>query len=242
MKKLSAFLLWTALLVSGLAAQDQPAPSSDDVNYAFGVLMGESLASTGLDFDLTVLGQALKDSLGPDHKTRMDSETAKKIIGTALQAARAKADAAKISEEKTWLDHHAAQKGVKVTPSGLQYEVVQEGTGARPVAQDTVEVNYVGSFTDGKTFDSSIERGEPAVFRLDRVIPAWTEGLQLMTVGSKYKFTIPSKLAYGADGAGGVIPPYATLVFEVELLSIEAPSAEEGDAEGAPAPNADPAP
>ena len=110
---------------------------------------------------------------------------------------------------------------VTTTASGLQYEVLTEGNGgAHPSATDQVTVHYKGTLTDGKVFDSSYDRGKPATFPLNRVIPGWTEGVQLMTVGSKYKFTIPSNLGYGAAGAGGVIPPNATLVFEVELLKI----------------------
>ena len=106
------------------------------------------------------------------------------------------------------------------TASGLQYEVLTEGTGPKPKATDTVTVHYKGTLTNGKVFDSSYDRGEPISFPLDRVIKGWTEGLQLMSVGSKYRLTIPSQLGYGAAGAGGVIPPNATLVFEVELLGI----------------------
>ena len=110
---------------------------------------------------------------------------------------------------------------VQTTASGLQYEVVTEGTGAKPKATDTVVVHYRGTFPDGKEFDSSYKRNEPISFPLNGVIAGWTEGLQLMSVGSKYKFTIPPQLAYGTRGAGGVIPPNATLHFEVELLEIE---------------------
>ena len=106
------------------------------------------------------------------------------------------------------------------TASGLQYEVLTEGTGPKPKATDTVTVHYKGTLTNGKVFDSSYDRGEPISFPLDRVIKGWTEGLQLMSVGSKYRLTIPSQLGYGAAGAGGVIPPNATLIFEVELLKI----------------------
>ncbi len=110
---------------------------------------------------------------------------------------------------------------VQTTPSGLQYEVITEGAGAKPKSTDTVVVHYRGTFPDGKEFDSSYKRMEPISFPLDGVIPGWTEGLQLMTVGSKYRFTIPPHLGYGKRGAGGVIPPNATLIFEVELIDIE---------------------
>ncbi len=110
---------------------------------------------------------------------------------------------------------------VKTTPSGLKYEVITEGTGKKPKATDTVVVHYRGTFLDGKEFDSSYKRMEPISFPLNGVIAGWTEGLQLMPIGSKYKFTIPPELAYGKRGAAGVIPPNATLIFEVELIDIE---------------------
>ena len=120
-------------------------------------------------------------------------------------------------------DFLAANKersGVKTTASGLQYEVLTEGEGESPAATDTVAVHYEGKLVDGTVFDSSYQRGEPAVFPLDRVIPGWTEGLQLMKPGAKYRFTIPPELGYGPEGAGGVIPPNAVLQFDVELLAV----------------------
>ncbi|RTR34911.1 FKBP-type peptidyl-prolyl cis-trans isomerase [Shewanella atlantica] len=133
-----------------------------------------------------------------------------------------------LSESKAFLDANKVKEGVVTTESGLQYEVMTPGTGDKPSAEDTVEVHYVGTLTDGTEFDSSVARGEPAKFPLNRVIPGWTEGVQLMPVGAKYKFVIPAELAYG-DRDTGSIPANSTLVFEVELLSIEkagAPTAE----------------
>lgn len=124
-------------------------------------------------------------------------------------------------EGKQFLEANAKKEGVTATASGLQYKVLTAGTGAKPKATDTVKVNYHGTFIDGKTFDSSYDRGEPISFPLNRVIAGWTEGVQLMNVGSTYEFYIPYNLAYGPNGAGGVIPPYATLIFKVELLGIE---------------------
>src|SRR5690606_17663902 len=119
-----------------------------------------------------------------------------------------------------FLKENATRSGVQVTDSGLQYEVLAEGTGKRPAASSTVRVHYHGTLVDGSVFDSSVVRGEPLEFALDGVIKGWTEGLQLMTEGSKYRFTIPHDLAYGASGAGSVIAPYSALVFEVELLRV----------------------
>ncbi len=122
---------------------------------------------------------------------------------------------------QAFLAANAKKEGVVTTASGLQYKVLEAGTGLRPKATDTVNVHYRGTFIDGKTFDSSYDRGEPISFPLNRVIAGWTEGVQLMPVGSKYEFYIPYKLAYGERGAGGAIPGYATLIFQVELLAIE---------------------
>ena len=120
-----------------------------------------------------------------------------------------------------YLTSHKRKPGVHTTASGLQYEILTQGTGPKPTAADTVAVHYEGRLLDGTVFDSSIARGQPAVFPLANVIPGWTEGVPLMPVGSKYRFTIPPELGYGARGAGGVIPPNAVLVFDVELLGIQ---------------------
>jgi FKBP-type peptidyl-prolyl cis-trans isomerase FkpA len=121
---------------------------------------------------------------------------------------------------EAFLQENAKKDGITTTASGLQYEVITEGDGKKPGATDTVQVHYRGTLLDGTEFDSSYKRGEPISFRLNQVIPGWTEGLQLMTVGSKYRLFIPSNLAYGSRGAGGVIGPDETLIFEVELLDV----------------------
>jgi len=216
------------------AAQDStPAPATGtapevntphDINYAFGLLLGASLEGTGLDFDLDTVVQGLRDAM-TKAKTPFGPERARQIVNSAIQAQKDKANLKLEQKEKDYLKDHSKQKGVITTETGLQYEVLKQGTGEKPKVTDKVKVNYVGTFTDGKTFDSSVERGQPVEFTLEQVIPAWKEGLQLMTVGSKYRFTVPSTLAYGDKGAGGVIPPYATLVFEVDLLAINPPEA-----------------
>ena len=127
---------------------------------------------------------------------------------------------------KEFLEANAKKDGVKVTASGLQYQVITEGTGVKPTAEDRVKVHYTGTLLDGTKFDSSVDRGEPAEFGVSQVIPGWTEGLQIMPAGSKYIFWIPSGLAYGERGAGQ-IPPYSTLVFDLELVSIVKPEVKE---------------
>jgi FKBP-type peptidyl-prolyl cis-trans isomerase FkpA/FKBP-type peptidyl-prolyl cis-trans isomerase FklB len=136
-------------------------------------------------------------------------------IGTRSQVA-----AVRIADMK-FLSEHKAKPGVTTTASGLQYEVVRQGTGPKPAASDTVLVHYEGKLLDGTVFDSSYQRGQPAAFPLDAVIPGWTEGVQLMPAGSKFHFVVPPELAYGAAGAGDVIPPGAVLEFDVELLAIK---------------------
>jgi FKBP-type peptidyl-prolyl cis-trans isomerase len=232
MKKLHLFLM-TLMIASGLFSQAAPPPAGEapaeaspqDIDYAFGLLMGQNLATTGLTFDPQQLLEGLQDSLSPGKKPRFDADRAKQIVTQAVHAAQQKANTARIKKEEDYLSEHAKKDGVVTTGSGLQIEVLQKGTGVKPRATDTVKVNYVGTLIDGTEFDSSVKRGQPAVFTLGQVIPGWTEGIQLMAVGGKYRLTIPSSLAYGARGAGGVIPPFATLVFEVELVSIETPSA-----------------
>jgi FKBP-type peptidyl-prolyl cis-trans isomerase len=125
-----------------------------------------------------------------------------------------------IEQNEAFLSKNKEKAGVTTTASGLQYEVIKMGTGPKPTAQNTVKVNYVGSLIDGTEFDSSVKRNEPATFPVSGVIPGWTEALQLMPVGSKFKLFLPSTIAYGANGAGEVIKPFSTLVFEVELLEI----------------------
>lgn len=136
-------------------------------------------------------------------------------IGTRSQVAAVR------TADMKYLADNAKKPGVTTTASGLQYQVIRDGTGAKPVATDTVLVHYEGRLLDGAVFDSSYQRGEPAAFPLNSVIPGWTEGVQLMPTGSKFRFTVPPELAYGSAGAGGVIPPGAVLEFDVELLAVK---------------------
>ncbi len=143
------------------------------------------------------------------------------VWGGTRRFVAAPSDANSAAAGLAYLSAHKEKPGVHTTASGLQYEILTEGTGPQPTARDTVAVHYEGKLLDGTVFDSSIARGQPAVFPLGQVIPGWTEGVALMHTGSKYRFTIPPELGYGASGAGGVIPPNAVLVFEIELLGVQ---------------------
>lgn len=203
----------------------------EKVSYAIGMAFGRDTKAQGVELDPDVFIKGFKDTVA-GAKPAMTDEEAQTTM-TAFQAemmAKKQEEAKKAGEENkklgdTFLAENKQKEGVKTTASGLQYKIVKEGDGKKPTAQDTVTVNYKGSFVDGKEFDSSYKRNQPAVFPVSGVIPGWTEALQLMKTGSKWEFVIPSNLAYGEAGAGGVIPPNATLVFEVELVSINPPEA-----------------
>jgi FKBP-type peptidyl-prolyl cis-trans isomerase len=151
--------------------------------------------------------------LSEEESMQVKQEFMNKVMGSLAEKNK--------SEGEAFLKANADKDGVKITASGLQYQVIKEGEGQKPKAEETVKVHYAGTLLDGTEFDSSYKRGEPTTFPLNRVIRGWTEGLQLMTVGSKYRFFIPSNLAYGPQGAGQQIGPNSTLIFDVELLAIE---------------------
>ena len=192
----------------------------DEVSYALGLSIGQNFKASGIkaitseDF---IAG--LQDALA-ERKPQMTNERAREVINqlfTRLQQEEAELNAAAGKEYQEIMRH---KSGVVTLPSGLQYEIIKEGKGAKPKATDKVRVHYHGTLINGVVFDSSVERGEPAEFPLNAVIPGWTEILQLMPVGSKWRVVIPSELAYGSRGAGDVIRPNMTLIFEIELLDI----------------------
>jgi len=200
--------------------------------YAIGVNIGSNLVAQGLaaDLDVAAIIAGLQESVaGTELKmTQADMEAAIQAFSTLQQEKMNAELAAQAQAGVDFLKQNGAKSGVMTTASGLQYSVVSEAadaSAAMPKETDTVSVHYTGTLIDGTVFDSSVERNEPATFPLNGVIPGWTEGLQLMKVGSKYRFFIPSALAYGEQGAPPVIPPNSTLIFDVELLSIEAPAA-----------------
>ena len=195
---------------------DKTMSLKERAGYAFGVMIGSQLKSSGLELDADQFGAALKAVLNGEKPTMSDEEMQK-----TLKEAQEGATAKQAEVGAKWLAENAKKEGVKTTESGLQYIVLKEGDGkAHPKATDKVNVHYHGTLTSGEVFDSSVERGEPISFGLNQVIPGWTEGVQLMTKGAKYRFFIPYNLAYGERGSPPKIPPFAALVFEVELLGI----------------------
>ncbi|HEY5738220.1 MAG TPA: FKBP-type peptidyl-prolyl cis-trans isomerase, partial [Gammaproteobacteria bacterium] len=171
-----------------------------------------------VDYDLVLAGMRAQHG---DQETLITLEEAGNAINALMEQQFAEQTAANRKRGEEFLKSNAENEGVQVTESGLQYEVITEGDGAKPAVTDEVTVHYRGTLIDGTEFDSSYSRGEPTSFKLDQVIPGWTEGVQLMNVGSKYRFVIPHDLAYGERGAGGAIGPFETLIFEVELLDIK---------------------
>jgi FKBP-type peptidyl-prolyl cis-trans isomerase FkpA len=190
-----------------------------EASYALGMNFGSSLKEGNIDPDWDEFLQGMKDFLY-DNKPRYSMEEASRIFYEAYNANLEKQNAANMQEEIDFLEKNKQKPGIVTTGSGLQYEVMSQGNGPKPSVQDTVKVHYKGTLINGTEFDSSYSRGQPIEFPLNGVIPGWTEGLQLMSVGSKYRLFIPSALGYGQEGAGSHIPPNSTLIFEVELLDI----------------------
>ena len=199
----------------------------DKLSYALGLGIGQQLSQMGAnDISAEDFAQAIKDVLeGRDLK--VSHREAQGIVQDyfqkqeqKLQAERAEAGKTHKEAGEKYLAENAKKEGVITLPSGLQYQVLKEGNGKKPTAKDTVMCHYEGFLIDGTVFDSSVQRGEPATFPLQQVIAGWTEGLQLMQEGAKYRFFIPYRLGYGEGGAGNSIPPFAALIFDVELIQV----------------------
>ncbi|RDE72635.1 peptidylprolyl isomerase [Haemophilus sputorum] len=190
--------------------------------YGIGLQIGQQLAGSGMEVEAEAVARGIFDVLNNNPPAIDINEVTKALqeLGQRAEAAQAEAFKALEAENQAFLEENKKAAGVVVTDSGLQYEILTEGNGAKPTAESTVRVHYTGSLIDGTVFDSSVRRGTPAEFPVGGVIKGWTEALQLMPVGSKWRLTIPHNLAYGERGAGASIPPFATLVFEVELLDI----------------------
>ena len=199
----------------------------DKVSYALGIGIGHQLANMGgQELNIDDFAQAVKDVLG-GKELKIKSSEAQMIVQEFFAAQEQKInkqreEAGKMAKEagEKYLAENAKKDGIITLPSGLQYQVLKEGNGKKPSVKDSVKCHYEGFLIDGTVFDSSVQRGEPAVFGLQQVIAGWTEGLQLMQEGAKYRFFIPYRLAYGEGGAGGSIPPYAALIFDVELIQV----------------------
>ncbi len=195
----------------------------DSASYALGVNIGASYRDAsfpGEDLDVDLILKGFKSAFTNGEMFMTEEETYDFLNSYFEKASLAACESNKV-EGETFLKENASKEGVVQTASGLQYRVVKEGNGEKPSATDIVTVHYTGKLLDGTVFDSSVTSGEPVSFPLDQVIPGWSEGVQLMNVGSKYEFWIPYDLAYGTNSVGGVIDPYSTLHFEVELLGIE---------------------
>ena len=235
MKQIVGAVLAVLLVAAGCTAGEKSSESKkveltsvkDKVSYGIGMSMGRDFANQKIEVDPVILAQGIKDILagGP---TLMTDEEAQTTLMNFQQEMMAKQEAeVQAMGEKNqaagaaFLAENGTKEGVVTLPSGLQYKVLNEGTGKSPAKEDTVTVNYRGTLIDGTEFDSSYKRGEPATFPVGGVIPGWTEALQLMKEGAKWQLFIPADLAYGERGAGPVIEPNSTLLFDVELISIQ---------------------
>lgn len=219
MKKL---VLFVALICLSLSTHAQKLKDSkDSLSYAVGVIWGQNMIQQGLtDVNIDQVSAAISELMNKK-ETAFDIKTANDIVKNYIMSQKEAAKEKNLEEGREFLAENAKRPEVKVTESGLQYEVLVKGDGPVPTSSDKVKVHYHGTLIDGTVFDSSVERGEPIVFPVTGVIKGWVEALQMMPVGSKWKLFIPSNLAYGERGAGGTIGPNAVLIFEVELLGIE---------------------
>ena len=192
----------------------------DSVSYSLGVNIGENIKAQFPDIDLNNFETAIKDVLDNKKEPKISGADAQKVIQDFFKKQQAKASESVIEEGEKFLINNAKRNEVTTLESGLQYEILKTGEGPKPSLNDQVTTHYHGTLIDGTVFDSSVDRGEPATFPVSGVIKGWTEALQLMSVGSKWKLFVPYDLAYGERGAGQQIGPYSTLIFEVELIKI----------------------
>ena len=192
----------------------------DKFSYAIGLGIGQNLLSMGAQgINVNDFAQAISDVLNRK-ETAISHNEAREIVNKYFEELEAKMNAENIEKGKAFLAENAKKEGIITLPSGLQYQVLQEGNGKKPSATDRVKCHYEGTLIDGTLFDSSIKRGQPAVFCVNQVIKGWVEALQLMSDGAKWRLFIPSELGYGAQQAGEMIPPHSTLIFEVELIEV----------------------
>lgn len=208
------------LFIASATGRAQNSSDMDTTSYSLGIVLSQNLKSQGFDsIDAASLAKGFEEGLGGS--ATMTPDQANQHIQQHLKKASETAGAAAREEGEAFLAQNGKRPEVTTTASGLQYEVLTEGSGASPSATETVRVHYHGTLTDGTVFDSSVDRGEPIEFPLNRVIAGWTEGVQLMKEGAKYRFYIPYDLAYGPQGSPPTIPPYAALIFDVELFEVK---------------------
>ena len=220
-----------ALYAGAIREETRLADEKVRLSYALGLVMGDDFEpAVLLDMDYAAFAEGLKTAVEKG-EARLSRDEAYELVQSALEKAVAKRNEETRIREDRFLSENGARPEVRTTASGLQYEVLAEGEGEKPLRSDTARVNYEGSLSDGTVFDSSLERGESEDLPLDMIISGLAEGLQLMSVGSRYRFYIPHRLAYRETGAGQIIPPYATVIFTVELLEI-IKSAETADLDG----------
>jgi FKBP-type peptidyl-prolyl cis-trans isomerase FklB len=222
MKKVNLLIVSIALILSSCnnANYKTPETEMEKVSYSLGVNVATGVKAQGIEsLDINAISKAINDVF-EGNDLDISEEESMQVLQEYFGKIAAEKQAKSSEVGIAFLAENAAKEGVTTTESGLQYEILSSGDGAKPNATDQVTVHYHGMLTDGTVFDSSVDRGEPATFPVNGVIPGWVEALQLMSVGDKWKLTIPSELAYGDRGAGGLIGPGATLVFEVELLGI----------------------
>ena len=213
-------IIYTLLFMGVLTINAQNTTEMEKVSYSLGVNVAKSVQAQGLEsIDAPAIAKAFKDVF-EGNDLDISEEEANLVLQDYFTKINNKPQEANIGTGMKFLEENAKKEGVVTTASGLQYTVITKGDGEQPKETDNVTVHYHGTQLDGTVFDSSVERGQPASFPVNGVIPGWVEALQLMNVGSKYKLFIPSNLAYGERGAGGAIGPNATLIFEVELISI----------------------
>jgi FKBP-type peptidyl-prolyl cis-trans isomerase FklB len=248
MKRLIICLGAVCIASIGLAQDKaQLKDQKDKASYSIGYDIGETFKKQNVELNPDVLFGGLKDALAGKEASLTKEEREKTLQAFQKEMMEKQITASKeaaiknAAEGEKFLAENKKKEGVKTTASGLQYKVLKEGSGPSPKETDTVVVNYKGTLIDGTEFDSSFKRNEPASFQVNRVVKGWIEALQLMKAGAKYQLFIPSALAYGERGAGQLIGPNATLIFEVELLSIKAPEPAATVAPGAPAPAISPA-
>lgn len=226
-------ILATLLAFTTVACQETKMEKSDlktqndKASYSIGLDIGRNIKAQQLDLDIDILIAGIKDATAGDSALLSDAEI-QEVMQKFSEERMAKQNATTSEESaknkkagEDFLKANKSRKGVVALPNGLQYEIIKSGKGPKPTSTDKVKVHYVGTLIDGTEFDSSVKRGEPAVFGVNQVIKGWTDILQIMQVGDKWKVYIPSDLAYGDRGAGQMIPPGATLIFEIELLGIE---------------------